>query len=132
MAMAVSRHVGSRTRSLSSELTYFLDTVKMYENHRFLPTRCQRYADNGPTFEVSTLGTPTVCSCEPANLLRVLSTNAKAWGVAYRLSTIGPYLGRGFLTTDGPAWEYSRTLVAPSFHRANVSSIAPTMVNNES
>lgn len=99
----------------------FLDTGKMYEEHRFLPTWYQRYTDNGSTFEVSTLGTPTVCSCEPANLQSVFSTNAKSWGVSYRLPALGPYCGRGFLTTDGPAWEHSRALLAPSFLKANIS-----------
>lgn len=99
----------------------FVDTGKMYEEHRFLPTWYQRYADNGSTFEVSTLGTPTICSCEPANLQSVFSTNAKAWGVAYRLPALGPYCGRGFLTTDGLEWEHSRALLAPSFLKANIS-----------
>ena len=99
----------------------FLDTGKMYEEHRFLPTWYKRYEDNGPTFEVSTLGTPSVCSCEPANLQSVFSSNAKIWGVAYRLPALGPYCGAGFLTTDGAAWEHSRALLAPSFLKSNIS-----------
>ena len=99
----------------------FLDTGKMYEEHRFLSTWYKRYDENGTTFEVSTLGTPTICSCKPANLQSVFNTNAKTWGVAYRMPALGPYCGAGFLTTDGQAWEHSRALLAPSFLKTNIS-----------
>lgn len=93
----------------------------MYEEHRFLLTWYQRYQENGPTFEVSILGTSAICSCEPVNLQSVFGTNARAWGVAYRLPALAPFCGAGFLTTDGMEWEHSRALLAPSFLKSNIS-----------
>ncbi|MCJ1323990.1 hypothetical protein MMC10_000652 [Thelotrema lepadinum] len=99
----------------------FLDTGKMYEEHQFLPTWYRRYKENGTTFEVSTLGTPSFRSCEPANIQSVFITNAKTWGVSYRLPALGPYCGPAFLTTDGQAWEHSRALLAPAFQKSSIS-----------
>ena len=99
----------------------FLDTGKMYDEHRFLQTWYKRYEENGMTFEVSTLGTPAICSCDPANLQSVFSTNAKTWGVSYRMPALGPFCGAAFLTTDGEAWEHSRALLAPSFLKSSIS-----------
>ena len=102
-------------------LDLFLQAGKMFEENRFLPVMFARYAANGPTFETNTLGTPTVCSCEPDNLHAVFAANARDWGVGYRLPALEDWCGRGFLTTDGREWEHSRALFAPSFTKANIA-----------
>ena len=102
-------------------LDLFLQAGKMFEENRFLPVMFQRYKENGLTFETKTLGTPTICSCEPENLQSVFATNASNWGVSYRLPALMDYCGRGFLTTDGAEWEHSRALLNPSFAKANIS-----------
>ena len=102
-------------------LDLFFQAGKMFEENRFLPVMFQRYKENGHTFETKTLGTPTICSCEPDNLQSVFATNAANWGVSYRLPALMDYCGRGFLTTDSAEWEHSRALLNPSFTRANIS-----------
>ena len=34
-----------------------------------------------------------------------------------------PFCGEGVLSTDGPAWEHSRTLLKPSFYKSNTSDL---------
>jgi len=92
----------------------------MFSEHTFLPVFFQRYKENGSTFETKTLGAPTICSCEPDNIQSVFASNARNWGVSYRLSALDAYCGKGFLTTDGPEWERSRQLFSSSFSRANI------------
>ena len=43
-----------------------------------------------------------------------------------RLPAQDPFCGRGFITTDGAAWEHSRSLLQPSFQRGNAAD-RPTM-----
>ena len=103
-------------------LDLFFQAGKMFEDNRFLPVMFQRYKENGTTFETKTLGTPTICSCEPENMQSVFANNARIWSVSYRLSALMPYCGRGFLDTDGAEWEHSRSLLSPSFTKVNISN----------
>jgi cytochrome P450 len=102
-------------------LDLFLQAGKMFSEHTFLPVTFKRYKENGSTFETKTLGTPTICSCEPDNLQSVFATNARNWGVSYRLPALDAYCGKGFLTTDGAEWERSRQLFSHSFVKANIT-----------
>lgn len=102
-------------------LDLFLEASKMFSEHTFFPELFKRYRENGSTFETKTLGTPTICSCEPENLQSVFATNARNWGVSYRLPALGQYCGKGFLTTDGAQWERSRQLFSHSFVKANIT-----------
>ena len=48
------------------------------------------------------------------------SSNFKDWGdEPLRLPAQDPFCGRGFITTDGAAWEPSRALLKPESNRAN-------------
>jgi hypothetical protein len=102
-------------------LDVFIQEGKMFGEHTFFPTTIQRYEQNGTTFETKSLGKQNICSCKPDNLQSVFATNAKDWGVSYRLPALKDYFGCGFLTTDGVEWEHSRALLTPSFTRANLS-----------
>ena len=98
----------------------FLQAGKMFSKNTFFPTTIERYKKYGTTFEVRTLGTPTICSIDPANIQAVFASQARNWGVEYRYPALEPYCGRGFLTTNGSDWEHSRTLFSNSFQRANI------------
>lgn len=102
-------------------LDLFIQEGRMFSEHTFFPITAQRYKENGTTFETRSLAKPTICSCEPDNLQSVFASNARKWGVSYRLPALNDYFGRGFLTTDGVEWEHSRALLTPSFTKSNLS-----------
>ena len=61
-------------------------------------------------------------SIRPENLQTVWVSKFKDWGVEpVGLPAQNPFWGRGFITMDGPRWEYSRALLKPSFDKANVT-----------
>lgn len=101
-------------------LDYFLQTGKAIEEKRWFSLLFDRYVKFGNTFESKFFGSPTIQSCEPENIQSVFSTNAKDWGVSFRLAGFKDYAGRGFLTTDGPEWEHSRAALAPSLTKKNI------------
>ena len=60
----------------------------------------------------------SINSIEPENLKAVFSSNFNDWGVEpVRLPAGYLFCGRGFLTTDDPAWERSRSLLRPRFQK---------------
>lgn len=69
----------------------------------------------------------SINSIEPENVRTVFSSKWNDWGVeAVRLPAQLPFCGRGFITTDGAAWEHSRSLLRPSFYKGNAVHL-PTL-----
>ncbi|KAI4265138.1 MAG: hypothetical protein L6R38_009627, partial [Xanthoria sp. 2 TBL-2021] len=102
-------------------LDFFLETGKIFSENRYLPELLTRYNTYGPTFQTNLFGTPSINTIEPENLQAVYSNDFQNWGVEpLRLPAQDPFCGRGFITTDGPAWEHSRALLKPGFNRANI------------
>lgn len=107
-------------------LDLFLKTGNAFTEHRYLPELWQRYNQFGRTFETLNLGSSTINSIEPENLKAVWMTNFNDWGVQpVRLPNMSPFCGRGFISMDGPEWKRSRSLLTPSFNKANTSDLAP-------
>ena len=101
-------------------LDLFLRTGKAIQEHYYLRELEERYGSLGPTFATNTWSSTSINSIEPENLKAVFSSNFNDWGVeALRLPAQYPFCGRGFITTDGPAWEHSRALLRPSFNKAH-------------
>ncbi|KAL8998408.1 MAG: hypothetical protein Q9169_002536 [Polycauliona sp. 2 TL-2023] len=102
-------------------IDFFLETGKIFSENRYLPELVARYGKYGSTFQTNLFGTPSINTIEPENLQAVYSTNFKDWGVKpLRLPAQDPFCGRGFITTDGAAWEHSRSLLKPGFSRASI------------
>lgn len=102
-------------------LDLFFKTGKLFEENRYLPDLLERYSKLGRTFETNLLGSRSINTIEPQNLQTIYVSKFKDWGVQpVRLPAQEPFCGRGFITTDGPQWERSRTLLKPSFNRANI------------
>ena len=96
----------------------FLQTGNAIQNHRYLSELTRRYTAMGNTFSAKSLGTSSINSIEPANIKAVFLSNFNDWGVEpIRLPAQDPFCGRGFITTDGAAWEHSRSLLRPSFNK---------------
>ncbi|KAL8980864.1 MAG: hypothetical protein Q9205_004182, partial [Flavoplaca limonia] len=93
----------------------------IFSENRYLPELEARYGTYGSTFQTNLFGTPSINTIEPENLQAVYSSNFKDWGIEpLRLPAQDPFCGRGFITTDGAAAEYSRALLKPGFNRANI------------
>lgn len=106
-------------------LDLFFKAGTLFKENRYLPELMQRYHNNGRTFGTKSLGLPAINSVAPENLQAVFSSRSKDWGVEpIRLPAQDPFCGRGFITTDGPAWEHSRALLKPSFNRANIADLS--------
>ncbi|KAL8895839.1 MAG: hypothetical protein Q9192_003407, partial [Flavoplaca navasiana] len=102
-------------------LDFFLETGKIFSENRYLPELEARYGTYGSTFQTNLFGTPSINTIEPKNLQAVYSSNFKDWGVEpLRLPAQDPFCGRGFITTDGAAWEHSRALLKRGFNKANI------------
>ncbi|KAL8840806.1 MAG: hypothetical protein Q9176_003653 [Flavoplaca citrina] len=102
-------------------LDFFLEAGKIFSENRYLPELEARYGTYGSTFQTNLFGTPSINTIEPENLQAVYSSNFKDWGIEpLRLPAQDPFCGRGFITTDGAAAEYSRALLKPGFNRANI------------
>lgn len=103
----------------------FLQAGKLFEENRYLPELVRRYNENGHTFQINLLGTPSINTIEPENLQTIYSLKFQDWGVQpVRLPAQEPFCGRGFITTDGAAWERSRSLLKPSFRKSNIANLS--------
>lgn len=87
----------------------FLSTGSAIQEHRYLSELIKRYGTLGNTFGASSLGSSSINSIDPENIRVVFFTNFNDWGVEpVRLPAQRPFCGRGFITTDGSAWDHSR------------------------
>lgn len=103
----------------------FFGTGKALQEHRYLQELTKRYTKLGTTFRSKSLGAETIATIEPDNLQAVFSTNFSDWGVEpVRLPAQAPFCGKGFITTDGPIWEKSRSLLRPSFNKSNAVDLS--------
>ena len=96
----------------------FFQTASAIQSHRYLSELTRRYTALDNTFSAKSWGSSTINSIEPENIKAVFSSNFNDWGVEpVRLPAQSPFCGRGFITTDGAAWEHSRALLRPSFNK---------------
>lgn len=103
----------------------FLQAGKLFEENKYLPELVKRYNENGRTFQTNLLGTPSINTIEPDNLQTIYSTRFQDWGVQpVRLPAQEAFCGRGFITTDGAAWEHSRSLLKPSFRKSSIADLS--------
>jgi len=63
----------------------------------------------------------------PDHIYELLVTNASAF--EKRPTDLGPFLGKGLLTSHGALWKKQRQAIQPSFHRAVVEGYTPIVVD---
>ncbi|KUJ19155.1 cytochrome P450 alkane hydroxylase-like protein [Mollisia scopiformis] len=84
-----------------------------------------QYAIYGKTHEVVFLGKRMIRTMEPKNIQAVLGLNAKDYGLQpLREGLAEPLFGHGINTTDGEYWQYSRSLIKPTFSRVEICNLA--------
>ena len=106
-------------------LDLFFKTGQLFEENKYLEDLVRRYSTLGRTFQTNLMGSPSINTIEPENLHTIYVSRFKDWGVQpVRLPAQEPFCGRGFITTDGPAWEHSRALLKPSFNKSNVADLS--------
>lgn len=99
------------------------DSTKKF---RTLPDSALLHQQYGKTFCESTLFSTTFKTSSAENIQAVYGPKAKDFGVQpFRLAGMRPFCGEGLLTTDGPVWERSRSLVKPIFRKSVVSNFGP-------
>jgi cytochrome P450 monooxygenase len=92
---------------------------------RNIPFNSELFKKYGKTFSVNVFGSTTIRTIDSANLQTAYNTNNKDWGYEpIRLPVMGPFCGRGFITTDGDTWKTSRALLRPTFSKANISDLS--------
>ncbi|OAG38832.1 hypothetical protein AYO21_07027 [Fonsecaea monophora] len=76
------------------------------------------------TWQQNMLGTMGYVTSDPKNIQAILATQFNEFELGeVRRGNFFPMLGNGIFTTDGKAWEHSRTLLRPQFARQQVADL---------
>lgn len=85
----------------------------------------RQYAVYGKTHEVRFLGRHTIRTMDPKNIQTVLGLKAKDYGLQpLREGLAIPLFDHGINTADGEYWQHSRSLIKPTFSRAEICNLA--------
>ena len=85
----------------------------------------RQFAAYGKTHEIRLLNTRMIRTMEPQNMQAVLGVNAKDFGLQpLREGLAMPLFDHGINTTDGEFWQYSRSLIRPTFSRAEICNFS--------
>lgn len=98
------------------EWRFLLKTMKAYRKHRLLDLIQDRYNRHGYTIRAKMMLTYVYQTAEPENIKAILATKFEDWNLPdIRKSALIPLLGQGIFTSDGAAWQHSRSLLRPNF-----------------
>ncbi|KAI1493695.1 cytochrome P450 [Biscogniauxia mediterranea] len=102
-----------------------IEGAKAWRTSRWLDMWRDRFSTIGTTFQISALGRTTIFTIDPENVKTILATKFEDFDVGERRARLfRPLIGSGIFTTDGKAWEHSRSLVRPVFTKALVSNFS--------
>lgn len=102
----------------------FFKFVRAFNEHAFLGYVQKLFDDHGHTFTETTLGKPAVWTDDPTNIKECLSVQFKNFDLgANRRNMMLPLLGNGIFTSDGKDWAHFRSVIRPSFKRAQVGDL---------
>ncbi|KAF7945536.1 hypothetical protein EAE96_010303 [Botrytis aclada] len=109
-----------------------LKEIQKSLRHQTITFSAKLHTKYGKTFEVISFGTSSLRSIDTENIQAVYSTNHNDWGYEpSRLAVMGPFCGRGFITTDGETWQKARALLRPTFSKSNISDLSSYKVDVE-
>lgn len=105
-------------------LYYRIQDSRSAKEFRSLPAGLELHREYGETFCESTLFNTVLKTSNTDNIGVIFGSKANAFGVEpFRLPGMRGFCGEGLLTTDGPTWERSRSMIKPSFHRTNIAGM---------
>ncbi len=106
------------------EWRFLSKSIGAYRQHRMFDLIQDRYRRLGYTFRAKIMFRYIYQTAEPENVKTMLSTKFNDWNLPdQRKSSFIPLLGKGIFTSDGPAWQHSRTLLKPNFIRSQVGDL---------
>ena len=89
-----------------------------------LPNGEALHREYGLTYRESSMSGTAIKTASEDNIRTIFGLKAKEWGIkSFRYEGMRPFGGEGVLSTDGPAWKHSRTLLKPFFHKSNISDL---------
>ncbi|KAK5008600.1 hypothetical protein LTR28_003764, partial [Elasticomyces elasticus] len=106
--------------------TFYLisQNIKAWKSHKVLEISRSRFLRLGVnTFSVNILGRDIIITAEPEIVKTMQSLSFKSFGMGSSRKPLQPLLGQGIFTTDGAAWQHSRDMLRPSFHRSQVGDL---------
>ncbi|KUJ09796.1 putative cytochrome P450 [Mollisia scopiformis] len=103
----------------------FAENLRLSKTGGVLDIIVDRYARlNTNTFSQLLLGERFINTSEPENVKALLATQFKDFALpSRRKAALGPIFGHGIFTTDGAAWENSRSLLRPNFVRSQIGDL---------
>lgn len=111
------------------DLSFGLDLlIKDTEEHTecvYLAETMRQFAVYRKTHEIRFLNARMIRTMESKNIQVVLGLNAKAFGLQpLREGLAMPLFDHGINTTDGEAWQHSRSLIKPIFSRVEICNLS--------
>ncbi|KAJ8066351.1 hypothetical protein OCU04_005422 [Sclerotinia nivalis] len=107
-----------------------LQEIRESLRNQGLPFLSNLHKKYGKTILVNNLGTSDIRTIDSEDLQTAWSTNNSDWGYEpFRLPVMGPFCGRGFMTTDNESWQKARVLLRPTFSKANISDLKPFIIS---
>lgn len=105
-------------------LDLLIKDTKEHKNSVYLAEIKRQFAIYGKTHEVRFLNARMIRTMDPKNMQAVLGLNAKDFGLQpLREGLAMPLFDRGINTTDGEYWQYSRSLIKPTFSRVEICNL---------
>ena len=106
-------------------LDLLIKDTKEHTKCVYLAEIMRQYAVYGKTHEVQFLNAKMIRTMDPKNMQAVLGLNAKDYGLQpLREGLAMPLFDHGINTTDGEAWQYSRSLIKPTFSRVEICNLS--------
>lgn len=107
---AFSAAHGCQPPARLSRFRNLIQQIKAIKSHTWLDMWCRRYSTVAATFESATVSIdPIIFTNEPENIKAMLSTDFESFDLGdRRRRLVGPLLGPGIFSNDGPAWRHSR------------------------
>ena len=106
-------------------LDLLVKDTKEHTNCVYLAEIKRQYAVHGKTHEIRFLNARMIRTMDPKNIQAVLGLNSKDYGLQpLRDGLATPLFGNGINTTDGEAWQHSRSLIKPTFSRIEICNFS--------
>lgn len=84
----------------------------------------QLHRDYGSTFEMKALGPVFLQTADTENIQAICTTEFENFGVEPMRGRIGaPFMDQGIFMVDGEFWKKSRSLIRPTFNRAEIADL---------